>query len=440
MMTSSMDRPLWLWLVLLAILSTVQAQTPPVLDEGPRSLRLTFDLSPSSAQVWRRSGEGQLNFVGLAGVPLTLGLSPQESSGRRDLIMEYRVPLWSDTWVSEADYLPVAQALTQRLYVKRLPLSGWQRFQAQTRAHPYPWLAVLAGVGLWAWKRSRSVMAAEAGPVEDYRLGPRLGAGGMGEVFQAVRAGSQEQVALKFLRSELCALEEFRERFDAEIQIQKELSHPHLVRLLGYGVNRQGQVYLVSELLQGNTLKKVLEDADFDPPGLAAEVLEQIGSALDYLHAQQIVHRDVKPANIFVSWDGRELKLLDLGIASVGAPERQYQHQGTIAYMAPEQYRDRPEPASDQYALGLVIYEVLTGRRPFTATEPSLLAHQHAERPVPSPRELEPRLSVALESALLRMLSKSPSDRYPDLRAAREALTDHLIELGLKWAPEENAG
>lgn len=317
----------------------------------------------------------------------------------------------------------------------QLPLPLTVKVQAYSFLYPMKsglLLLALAGLAVVA-SRWRSILARLTPPPEvaadpykvgDYQLSSKIGEGGMGEVW-AASSVSQLKCALKFIKKELLDDPDMVRRLEREIKICLPLEHPHLLKLYGYGTTVDGRMYTVSELLEGQTLKKLIASGDFDAPQLAAKVLEQIGDALLYLHERKLIHRDIKPDNIFVCHDG-SLKLMDMGLLH-GAGRTVITQTGNLvgtpAYMAPEQSDDKATcSATDQYALGIILYEILAGQRPFIQPEIAMLIYQHKfVAPLP-PSEHNVRITSDMEEPILRMLEKKPQDRFPSLKEAQEAL------------------
>ncbi|MFN8609070.1 MAG: serine/threonine-protein kinase [Vulcanimicrobiota bacterium] len=275
-------------------------------------------------------------------------------------------------------------------------------------------------------QRRRRDLLATTTTLGRFTLERSLGKGGAGEVFRA-HDDRGEQVALKLLHSGAQESEEVRKRFQAEIQICLKLNHPNIVRLSDWG--QQGDMlYLAMELLEGETLGARLRREGKLTPAEFTDMVLPLCSALQSLHDQGLVHRDLKPDNIFLRL-GKGPALMDFGIAIGQDMTRATQTGsavGTPSYMAPEQTRGLFEPATDQYALGVVAFVCLTGRRPFEADDAASMAYLHVHANPPLPSSYAPELPAGTDTVVLRMLSKKPSQRYPSITAAGEALKEVL--------------
>jgi hypothetical protein len=259
----------------------------------------------------------------------------------------------------------------------------------------------------------------------DYHLVEALGRGGMAVVWRAERRG--ESVALKRPLPQFLDEPEFLERFLREAEIGRTLHHPHIVRILERG-DVAGVPYLTMELVPGETLQSWLRRHDEVEPRRAAELVADVAEALDYAHLKGVIHRDLKPSNIMVLPDG-SAKVMDYGIArarrfdgltATGA------FLGTPDYVAPEIIEGRGSQArSDLYALGVVFYELLTGRRPFVADTPFGLLRQHCTEVPRPPSELRPDLPPEIDALVARLLAKDPDERG-DAEALLVTLRDWL--------------
>ena len=258
-----------------------------------------------------------------------------------------------------------------------------------------------------------------------YELRELLGQGGMGAVYRAVQANLKRDVAVKILPVMLAQQSGYLERFNREAEIAAALQHPHIVPIIDYGMQR-GISYVVMRLLTGGSLAQRLNQriGDREPlPSLGevAQMLNQLASALDYAHEQGVIHRDIKTSNIMFDNQGNAY-VVDFGIAKLQGASQNLTSTGvtlgTTAYMPPEQWRSEIlTPAADQYAMGIVLYILLTGRIPYESDTPGGLMYKHFnEMPVP-PQQFRTDLPANVANVINRALAKKPEDRYPNMRA-----------------------
>lgn len=259
-----------------------------------------------------------------------------------------------------------------------------------------------------------------------YRLIEQVGVGGMAVIYKAYDPGLDRYVAIKLLPEYLGHGEEFSARFRNEARNVARLHHPNILPIYGYG-EEEGLSYFVMGLVEGGTLKDMMGEPM--PPERAVSLIVQLADALQYAHEQGIVHRDVKPANVLMSRSDWPL-LSDFGIARVLEQKAALTHSaflGTPHYMAPEQARGEPvSPKTDQYALGIVLYEALTGTPPFQADTPQAVVYQHIYASLPLPHLRNPNISEPVERVILKALAKVPADRFPDMAAFARAVRDAL--------------
>jgi tRNA A-37 threonylcarbamoyl transferase component Bud32 len=262
-----------------------------------------------------------------------------------------------------------------------------------------------------------------------YRSPERIASGGMGEVYKAEDADLARIVAVKLLSSRFADDDAIRGRFTREALAVARLSQaPSTVTIFDVG-EHEGRPYIVMEYLPGGSLADRLEREGAQPVGRSLEWLAQAAAALDAAHANGIVHRDVKPANLLLDSDDR-VKVADFGVASaadLGSFTEAGTVVGTAGYLAPEQARgERATPASDLYALAVVAFELLTGKRPFERESSTAEAIAHVSAPIPPASSSNPRLSPELDDVLARGLAKEPLHRYGTatdfVSALREAL------------------
>lgn len=268
-----------------------------------------------------------------------------------------------------------------------------------------------------------------------YRLERPLGSGGMGQVWAAIDTRDGRRVAVKLLPAELAGDEGYRTRFEREAVLAAALRDPHIPAIHGHGAV-EGRLFIDMELVEGADLSARLAAHGPLDPHTALDILAQVASALDTAHAAGLIHRDVKPSNILVRPDGFAY-LIDFGIArtlgqtSVTATGLTI---GTWAYMAPERFTGQADARSDIYSLACVLFETLTGRRPYGDTEPAEQMHGHLMTDPPRAAAVNPAVPAALDRVLARGMAKEPDMRPAGagefVRAARTALGDHP---GREW-------
>ena len=257
-----------------------------------------------------------------------------------------------------------------------------------------------------------------------YELGRQLGAGGMARVFLAHDRLLDRQVAVKVLSDPYASDPQFVERFRREASAAAGLNHPNIVAVYDRG-EADGSYYIVMEYMSGPDLKRVIRARAPLPPLEAIDYAQQILAALGAAHRRDVIHRDVKPQNVLVAEDGH-LKVTDFGIARAGADGGMTEAGsviGTAQYLSPEQARgDEVTAASDCYAVGIVLYEMLTGRVPFDGERAVTVAMKQINDPPTPPRVLEGAIPLVLEDVVLRSLAKRPSERYRTAEEMSHAL------------------
>lgn len=254
---------------------------------------------------------------------------------------------------------------------------------------------------------------------ERYELLERIGAGGMAVVYKARDRALGRIVAVKMLHDSLTSDEGFLKRFQQEAYAAANLSHPNIVTIHDIGQDNHRH-YIVMEFVEGQTLKQIIRketnDGRFLPVNRALDLIIQICAGIGYAHRANLIHCDVKPQNVIVSPDDR-VKVADFGIARAisSATQQQLVSQvwGTPQYFAPEQAAGEPaSPATDVYAIGIVLFEMLTGRLPFAAESHTAMALKHLNTPPPPVTEFNPSVPAQLEQIILKVLAKEPSGRY----------------------------
>ncbi len=259
-----------------------------------------------------------------------------------------------------------------------------------------------------------------------YDIIERLGRGGMAEVYRAYQPSLDRYVAIKLLHPFLADDPEFKDRFEREARNVARLRHPNIVQVYDFEFDVESEsYYMVMELIEGHTLKDRLNSLNGQP--LPTEEILRITSeaaeALAYAHARGMIHRDVKPANLMLDSDGRVV-LTDFGIAKI-VTGHQFTASGgmvgTPSYMAPEQgLGEAGDERSDLYSLGVILFQLTTGRLPYDAETPLATILKHVNEPIPSPRQFNPETPAAIERIILKALAKDPEDRF---QSADEMLT-----------------
>src|SRR5438552_17925801 len=248
--------------------------------------------------------------------------------------------------------------------------------------------------------------------------------GGMGAVYQGKHVLIDKTVAIKVLRPALAVDDGVVARFSREAKAASRISHPHAVSVTDFGESENGIVFLVMEYLEGRTLKEIIRSEGAMPLTRVVEIIRQVTGALDAAHGQGVVHRDLKSDNIMVSQtNGSDwAKVLDFGIAKIQQPASVKDADltapnlviGTPQYMSPEQCSQTqpPDARSDIYSLGVIIYEMLAGRVPFTGESATMIMMQHVQDPPPSVLATRPDLPRAVDGVITRALAKIPADRF----------------------------
>jgi serine/threonine protein kinase len=254
-----------------------------------------------------------------------------------------------------------------------------------------------------------------------YRLTRLLGQGGFAEVYLAEHLHLGTDAAIKVLHTHLVSADEI-EAFRTEARTIARLKHPNIIRVFDFGLE-EGTPYLVMDYAPAGTLRQRHPKGSRLKLATIIPYVKQVASALHYAHECKLIHRDVKPENMLLGEHG-EVVLSDFGIAIVAQSSRYQSTQdtvGTISYMAPEQIQAHPRPASDQYALGVVVYEWLTGERPFTGSFTEIAA-KHCMVPPPPLRQQLPDISPMLEQVIFTALAKDPKERFASVLAFATAL------------------
>ena len=285
--------------------------------------------------------------------------------------------------------------------------------------------------------------------IRGFELGDRMGEGGFGVVYRAIQPLVEREVAVKIILPRYADHPEFIRRFEAEAQLVARLEHPHIVPLYDYW-REPGAAFLVMRLMRGGSLHSRLKEGPLSLDFIL-RLLNQVGGALYSAHRMGVIHRDLKPANILLDEDGNTY-LADFGVAkNLGSPEQTSDTMlagiiGSPAYVSPEQIRAEPvRPQADIYALGVLLFQLLTGQQPFQGPTPIDYVQQHLNQPIPPLLDYNPNLPPSLEPVLSRATAKSPEERYPDIPSLvsdfQSSITSTGVEVpgsvSLEWLPAD---
>ncbi len=272
--------------------------------------------------------------------------------------------------------------------------------------------------------------------VNGYRIGPLLGVGGMGEVYQGFRLSDETAVAVKFLRREFAEDITFQQRFVREIRITQALKHDHIIPIYDHGIYNGNQLYYTMRLVTGMTLATRMKRRKLSPLDYL-EVLDQATDALGYGHTQNVVHRDLKTDNIFLEKqpDGHTYVFVgDFGLSKREGQDHTLTEAGaaigTPYYMSPESIMgEKPTSVSDIYSFSILSYEVLVGRLPFNDPQAHAVAIAHVTRPIPHPTTISPAFPEPLTKWLLKGTAKVPAERFQTMEQMLHEYEDALVEM-----------
>ncbi|BBZ44754.1 protein kinase domain-containing protein [Mycobacterium parmense] len=270
-----------------------------------------------------------------------------------------------------------------------------------------------------------------------YRIEGLLGRGGMGRVYRAHDTTTDRVVALKVLPPHLAEDEDFQRRFRREARIAAGLNDPHVVPIHGYG-EIDGRLYVDMRLIEGRDLSRyIAEHGGRLGPDRAVAVIEQVAAALDSAHRVGLIHRDIKPMNILVTTAHDFVYLIDFGLARAEADTQLTNTgatMGTVAYLAPERFRGTTDHRADVYSLACVLYECLTGKRPFDGQTLEEQLNAHLNTPPPRPSAMCPDLPAAFDEVVARGMAKDPNQRYQSAIELAEAAKQALASLSVATA------
>ncbi|WP_340696083.1 serine/threonine-protein kinase [Hydrogenobacter thermophilus] len=271
-----------------------------------------------------------------------------------------------------------------------------------------------------------------------YLIQEKLGEGGMGIVYKAIHEQIGQIVAVKTLHPQYAKDKDFRERFKREALVQAKLHHPNVVNILNYIEDEDGNINIVMEYVNGGSLEDKMSKGKLNLED-SVSIIVQVLNALSYMHSNGIIHRDIKPSNIMFS--NGFVKVSDFGIAKPVEDKgltRTGVLMGTVWYMAPEIIRGEPASfQSDIYAVGVILYQMLTGRSPFFGKTDFEIMKSHLEKEPPNPRDLNPQLPEGIEDIIKKALAKELDKRYKTAEDFKRAIIDWFSKVSNKPVFEE---
>jgi tRNA A-37 threonylcarbamoyl transferase component Bud32 len=283
----------------------------------------------------------------------------------------------------------------------------------------------------------RGITLKKAALLGNYRIVEKIASGGMATIYQATHIKTGGAAVLKVPYEQFQNDRRFIERFRREAELGRKLLHDNIIRIYEYGQSRDGLSYIAMEYLPGIDLRGYLDAYGTMPVKEAVRTMVQVCRALGYAHERGVIHRDIKPENIMLP-DKRakgKVVLMDFGVAHaayLGTVGTRSTYLGTPYYMSPDQISRRSiDCRSDIYSLGVVFFEVLTGKRPFDDADPLKVLIKHRESPPPKLRSVNPKIPAGLERIVLKMLAKRPADRYKSVEAFMTALKRYMGKEGI---------
>lgn len=352
----------------------------------------------------------------------------------RELFAEFVNP-----WVVILVMLLLTGVVVVALIIRAIPARRSPALVPKTarRAPPRPARVQAPSKRLQITPSVKGITLKKAAALGNYRILEKIAAGGMATIYKATHIKNGEMAVLKVPYDQFQHDRRFVERFRREAELGKKLLHDNIIRIYEYGTSKGGLTYIAMEYLPGMDLRGYLDRHGTMPIKEAVRTVVQVCRALDYAHDKGVIHRDIKPENIMLpDQKGKgKVVLMDFGVAHsayLGTVGTRSTYLGTPYYMSPDQIsRRKVDGRSDIYSLGVVFFEMLTGKRPFDDVDPLKVLIKHRESPPPKPRAFNRKVPVSLEKIVLKMLNKRPTDRYKGVAALVSALKRYMGREGI---------
>lgn len=376
-------------------------------------------------------------------IPLVLARAGRRASGTGDVVVPPLQELFTEfinPWVIMLVVLLLAGMVVLTLIMRAIPArkSPVPVIRTARRARtPRPTRIKAPSRRLRIPAPVKGITLKKAAVIGNYRILEKIASGGMATIYRASHVKNGAMAVLKVPYDQFQNDLRFVERFRREAELGQKLLHENIIRIYEYGASKDGLTYIAMEYLPGVDLRGYLDSHGKMPIKEALRTVVQVCRALGYAHERGIIHRDIKPENIMLP-DKRtkgKVVLMDFGVAHaayLGTVGTRSTYLGTPYYMSPDQIsRRRVNGRSDIYSLGVLFFEMLTGKRPFDDADPLKVLIKHRESPPPKPRSINPKIPAGLERIILKMLAKRPTDRYKSAEALVAALKRYMGKEGI---------
>jgi tRNA A-37 threonylcarbamoyl transferase component Bud32 len=373
-------------------------------------------------------------------IPQALARAGRRSSITGDIAVPPLQGLFAEfvnPWVVMLVILLLTGVVVVALIIRAIPARRSPALAPQTARRTRPARVKAASKRLKITPSVKGITLKKAAALRNYRILEKIAVGGMATIYKATHIKNGGMAVLKVPYDQFQHDRSFVERFRREAELGQKLLHDNIIRIYEYGTSKGGLTYIAMEYLPGIDLREYLDRHGTMPIKEAVRTVVQVCRALAYAHDKGVIHRDIKPENIMLpDQKGKgKVVLMDFGVAHsayLGTVGTRSTYLGTPYYMSPDQIsRRKIDGRSDIYSLGVVFFEMITGKRPFDDVDPLKVLIKHRESPPPKPRAFNRKVPVALETIILKMLNKRPTDRYKSVAALVSALKRYMGREGI---------